>query len=530
MRVRTLLLTIISFVVFSQLINYFVIHSFNILELEGRFPPTTKIYLESSNGLHNISAYKHIRSGVADTEEVQNVKFHLNNRSIRRFRLRFEEYNKGLTNNHITIESISLSSNFSKTPIKWSKQNINDAFTTSNNPNNKIKTVTSNRLSSSSTVFLSWVLPFFLSLCITLLITKFEWRRFPAIQDLLNNQHTRTAENYAALDGFRGLAALLVLLEHSVGMFKFTGALGVWMFFVLSGFLLTKPFVVRPTSSIQTAYLSDFMVRRFKRIIPMYFFMVTFLFLLRGNYELALRHYLFVQGDGHYWTILQEIYFYLLLPILTLAVYALCRGRAWFAVFILLISAILWEQFGSRDVFSMYVSHRQSRAYFEVFIAGMLGAYLYHGIYQQNSNLKDFFNKLHPSFGLVSIILLCGLIYVNSSSNTLFGMPFKVHKYPLISGLICLLLILLAIIGKPNCWYKRILTNSVLRYTGIIGYSFYLLHPYCISIVKTGFEHFFAVNPKTISELGYLMMVTTLTLLFASFTYSFIERPFLKRT
>ncbi len=110
------------------------------------------------------------------------------------------------------------------------------------------------------------------------------------------------------------------------------------------------------------------------------------------------------------------------------------------------------------------------------------------------------------------------------------GFSLIMNHQPLLGGLICLTLILLAVIGSENCIYKKMLNNSLIRYVGIVGYSFYLLHPYAIFMIRHAIEHFFNVPHLNVNEFWQLGAGFILTLLLASVTYTTIERPFLRKS
>jgi peptidoglycan/LPS O-acetylase OafA/YrhL len=91
------------------------------------------------------------------------------------------------------------------------------------------------------------------------------------------------------LDSIRGLAALFVLFSHTVGAFGwpesfyapmnwpfisilFNGKEAVAMFFVLSGYVLSKPYVENNVASPRKIFLPTFYLRRFLRIWPPWFF------------------------------------------------------------------------------------------------------------------------------------------------------------------------------------------------------------------------------------------------------------------
>src|SRR5689334_11088858 len=71
-----------------------------------------------------------------------------------------------------------------------------------------------------------------------------------------------------SLDGVRGLCILAVMLSH-YGLFSFGGWLGVEIFFVLSGFLITA-ILLESRALPLNKYLGTFYMRRVLRIFPVY--------------------------------------------------------------------------------------------------------------------------------------------------------------------------------------------------------------------------------------------------------------------
>ena len=161
-------------------------------------------------------------------------------------------------------------------------------------------------------------------------------------------------DRFPNLDGMRAIAALSVLVYHVVGTYSlveqrrqawgfiFTfGNFGVSIFFLLSGFLLYRPFVLAHLRDRPTPRILSFWKRRFLRIFPAYWVAVTVAILLFREARIEsvkdfFTVYLLLQsyrrgwiliGLGVEWTLVIEVSFYLLLPFIALGIRAL-SGRA----------------------------------------------------------------------------------------------------------------------------------------------------------------------------------------------------------
>src|SRR5690606_28459276 len=110
---------------------------------------------------------------------------------------------------------------------------------------------------------------------------------------------------YPALDGLRGLAILLVVVYHNFGFINyfFFGWLGVDLFFVLSGFLITD-ILLRTLG--QPNYLRNFYTRRVLRIFPLYYLaLIIFLIIIpKTNLSLDLAYY--KENEIWLWTYIQN--------------------------------------------------------------------------------------------------------------------------------------------------------------------------------------------------------------------------------
>ena len=159
---------------------------------------------------------------------------------------------------------------------------------------------------------------------------------------MINRNISERNSKIDCLDGVRGLAALIVVLSHTsnAGMsfipfldFRGTGKSGVFLFFLLSAFLLTTPFLREGKGLFSVDAMSHYWQRRFFRIYPLY--TLYLLFALLSTYFLSfafgkvgvgipfaldwlefIEHLSLVKGYGVTWSIAVEFKFYFILPFL----------------------------------------------------------------------------------------------------------------------------------------------------------------------------------------------------------------------
>lgn len=145
---------------------------------------------------------------------------------------------------------------------------------------------------------------------------------------------SRTASHLPILDGLRGIAVLLVLWAHinpatpgypewlvKARFLHDPGIQGVDLFFVLSGFLITRILLVERRQAIPVRW---FLLRRVLRIFPVYYLLLAIVWATRGGPDIKwcavyLSNFYFAFGGGitsltHTWSLCVEEHFYLLWP------------------------------------------------------------------------------------------------------------------------------------------------------------------------------------------------------------------------
>jgi peptidoglycan/LPS O-acetylase OafA/YrhL len=208
-----------------------------------------------------------------------------------------------------------------------------------------------------------------------------------------------TRDRYPALDGLRGLAALAILATH-VGFASgrssrhdlLAAALGradfgVAVFFLLSGFLLYRPYAVHALGGAEAPRIMRFWWRRLLRIMPALWLVVAVTLGVVSNRKASLtdwiQYVLLVHVYDHHevdphltqlWTLSAELAFYAVIPILgAIAAYRVRRPfeRQLIIVGTLITASMVFDLSQHR-----YLSHQQAvlwlPAYLDWFAWGML--------------------------------------------------------------------------------------------------------------------------------------------------------------
>jgi len=323
----------------------------------------------------------------------------------------------------------------------------------------------------------------------------------------------------APLDGLRGFAALLVVADHTWPAFLGAGASGVSIFFVLSGFLLCRPFVLNPEKMFKAKNLISYGARRLQRILPMYYLYLFLTFgLALGLYDLFL-HLFFIEALGHLWAIPQEMAFYTIFPVILLVNYYVLRNKLWIVVPGLLLMMFLWHEYVTKkDIYLYGMMHTKLPFRLDVFLVGVLCSYLFFGMWEKIPK-----REMHAVVKKLSVIIavaLLALFLFFSNGHYLNNSRIYAQMYYLNFAIGAGVLILILASSGDNILTK-LLSCSVLSSLGIVSYSFYLFHPLVIQFVKHA-------GGSLVSNGGVrFVMVSLISYILACLLFNFIERPLL---
>ena len=335
------------------------------------------------------------------------------------------------------------------------------------------------------------------------------------------------------IDGLRAIAVLSVILFHINAKWLPGGFLGVDIFFVISGYLITL-ILIKEVMETHKINIVNFYKRRIKRIIPALLFVLipTFIagFILMAPDDLmnlsksmvwsffsAANIYFFSSIDTgyfatgsselpllHLWSLGVEEQFYILWPfvVLFLLTYVKSIKKRILIASIMFVSSLIWAQ-------AVIVSDH-SFAYYMLFtrawelLGGAIVALLVHAGFRT----KNIVNELMALAGLLSIIL--SLIFV-SESDPVPG----IAALPVIIG--ATLLILSGVSYKT--YVGRILSFKVFVAIGLVSYSAYLWHWPILAFIR-----------YALIEINFTITLAVILFTFtmATTSYFLIESPLRK--
>lgn len=343
-----------------------------------------------------------------------------------------------------------------------------------------------------------------------------------------------------SLDGLRGIAVLLVVFSHLSNSpaeihvhpylnFTALGKTGVYLFFVLSSYLLDRQILLAiQRSKDDVRFWKNYFLRRFFRIYPLYIFLLCVYFLIYrsgSEYCICMRnlndiisHVFLAKGFGPFWSIPVEFKYYLVSPFIMYFITDILRSKKTLVLpfFFSLMGSISWYTY-THGYFNEGII-QEMWPYLPVFLSGSLLAFL-----EVNSNHL----KRSLSFDLFGIILMLLGILLGGSYffSELIGWKYSqvfsfFRKFILLQGLLFLLVVYSA--NRSKLFFKGILEFKGLRFIGLISFSVYTIH---WPLVKL-FEELKANGEYSSSLLWLSFIIIVLSL--STLTHILIERPYSK--
>ncbi|MDJ0338195.1 acyltransferase family protein [Cryobacterium sp. PH31-O1] len=339
------------------------------------------------------------------------------------------------------------------------------------------------------------------------------------------------------IEGLRALAVIVVILDHLLG-WPSGGFIGVDIFFVISGFLITS-LLLKEHARTGRISLVDFYRRRIRRILPVSLLVLVVTvaigyLLLPGARALSTLwdgvysalfvanwHFAFVGTDylaatnavsplQHYWSLAVEEQFYFVWPFLLIVIFALAGRRTLSAralvttvavtTGVITVAFLAWSFFETSTTPAIAYFSTGARAW-ELGIGALLAAAA-PGIAKLPARLRPVLAWLGLALIVASLVLI--------SRDSPFPAPWGLLP---VAGSA---LVIAAGIGQPEQRMLFPLTNPVSRYIGKISYSLYLWHFPVVILLATVFA--------TDSPF-YLPLAVVLMLALSVFSFHFVEDP-----
>ena len=331
---------------------------------------------------------------------------------------------------------------------------------------------------------------------------------------------------FLQLDAVRGLAVLLVLLHNTdvnsslhVGLVVRNGWMGVDLFFVLSGFLITRVLLSTKNSE---GYYRNFYIRRCLRIWPLYYSALLLMFVIVPFLHPAEIHTIFAERSSPWWAypvFLQNF----LVPIPTMATgllgvtWSLAVEEQFYLVWPLVVRVFTETQLrrialgviGLSPVLRVYLSLHEVNIYSNTFcrLDGLMAGSLLALILRSRGFVPSRF-----AAGAWATLLVSG------SLALLVGtLPARSIQFSLVA-LAAVSFVYLVLFSKQR-WLQASLANPFLIYTGTISYGIYLLEKIPLDVAK-GFH---------LDKHPLIFPVTAAcTYGLAALSWNLLEKPFLK--
>lgn len=327
------------------------------------------------------------------------------------------------------------------------------------------------------------------------------------------------------IQGLRAIAFLLVFIFHLNSHWLSGGFLGVDLFFVISGYLMTT-ITINDIERNKFSF-TTFFEKRFKRILPAYLFFLliisilgSFIFIYTDIYKLKLSiikaikfisNLYFSTGDSyfgaklsenpllHTWSLSIEIQFYLILPFVL--VFFKKHLLPIFVTLIIIITAY--------STYEIFFTDNQQKIYFS--LISRIPEFLIGSVYSiVFKNGLDFSRQKNNIIAVCSFLalIICSFYYTEETP-----FPGVLALIPCIAGANILVL--------KNNTISDILSNKVLVYIGELSYSLYLWHWGIIALIR----YINGVYDLTPAEVVFIIFST---FAISWFSYDFLENRFRK--
>lgn len=335
------------------------------------------------------------------------------------------------------------------------------------------------------------------------------------------------------IDGLRALAVIMVLAYHLKMPFAKSGLLGVTVFFVISGYLITG-ILINEIEESGGVDLKNFWLRRIRRLLPAVLSMAVVMIFVSAvanrvvftkgcndllsavfgynNWWQIFRKVSYFENAGapspftHCWSLAIETQFYLIYPILLILLSkARNRGKVFAAVTAVLamISVVLMGVLYSPDGDPSRVYYGTDTRAFSLLIGALAAIQKEYHIIKVKLR-----GKLWAVIGSISVLILIGMMMLISSYSS-----FLYYGGQAIVSVLVAFVVYAVTVSRSLL--NIILGSSILKWIGDRSYSIYLWH-YPIIVLMSGGKR---------AAWWIVILEVVLSVGFAELSYRFIETP-----
>jgi peptidoglycan/LPS O-acetylase OafA/YrhL len=362
------------------------------------------------------------------------------------------------------------------------------------------------------------------------------------LSEISSIPHFLQADNYPALTGIRGVAIIIVLLYH-LALNRFLrvfnwwifGQLGVDIFFVLSGFLITT-LLIKEKVKTNRISVRKFYIRRALRIIPVAYLFLVVMVVINHFFKLHLTatnfisSFLYIKNlpfvgfnddwTGHFWSLSIEEQFYLIFPLLLL----INIKKTTIAAVIIVLGTLIFSLLGFYQVGIFhtvkslhFICHTAMFIFWEGPFAILIGSLF------SILSIKDIINvtRIKQKYFL-SAVLFIAAVTIHSKTFVFYTPYLSGFIFDILIGFIILMSI------DSSNFFNLILTSRFLTWMGVMSYSFYIWQQIFVMLpLWLMHNHQWGLNLNILFIISDLIRLSGM-LASACISYYFFERKFLK--
>ena len=374
-------------------------------------------------------------------------------------------------------------------------------------------------------------------------------------------------------DGLRAIACLLVVWHHTAqklnpeglpplaGLLQFLGMrgeVGVSMFFVLSGCLLSVPFWAAFVEREPFPSIKRYSLNRAARIVPAFWLnliicniLAVVMFNLEFNWQKFVSAFLFLNSyhystffpteiNGPLWSIGLEVSCYLLLPIVLYLIFRIARSTAW--AYVGLITAIVvlqainpliiqvfmtdndqkgW-QFGIDGGAKQWLPYWNISTFFSQFLIGSLAALVIVHLRSKETKPTRIFDFAFIATAIQAIILVV--------SRLTPGWEDSFTQQPYLSPFFAIFMAGLLVFASHSKYVSQVLDNRLFSWLAKLSFGIYLWHAVVIEVIARKFvaNYVFSGLTDVWQWVFFSAIVLGSAIAIAALSWRLLESPILK--